>query len=89
MGNADLAPIDHKDFESVWYLHKNRLHHRGTADHNSERRTGKLTILATTTNPGHRFLNIFSALSKGLNPFLSLQPQNRLLASNRGSYADR
>ena len=38
VGNADLAPIDHQDFESVWCLHKNRLPHRGTADHNSERR---------------------------------------------------
>jgi hypothetical protein len=39
VGNADLAPIDHKDFDSVWCLHKNRLHHRETADHNSERHT--------------------------------------------------
>jgi hypothetical protein len=33
----------------------------------------------------HRFLTLFSALSKALRPILTLQPQNRLLASNRGS----
>ena len=30
MGDADLSPIDRKDFESVWCLHKNRLPHRRT-----------------------------------------------------------
>src|SRR5208283_2033229 len=33
VGNADLAPIDRKDFESVWCLHKDRLHHWRAADH--------------------------------------------------------
>ena len=37
--------------------------------------------------PVHRFLNIFLALSKALNPFRAFQPQNRLLASNRGLMA--
>jgi len=30
VGNADLAPLDRKDFESVWRLHKNRLPHQET-----------------------------------------------------------
>jgi hypothetical protein len=39
---------------------------------------------ALPKNPDHRFLTLFSGLSKALKPILAPQSQKRLLASDRG-----